>query len=59
MSNDMREYKAIIWIADNPGKRVTMFANDLGEARNILEQLYGKGTVFDLHNEEDAEKPRG
>jgi hypothetical protein len=33
-------------------------AEDLTEARKKLEARYGEGNVFNLRNEEDAEKPR-
>jgi hypothetical protein len=52
----LREYKAIIRIGGrpNPGFRVTVMATDIEEAFNLLEETHGAGTVFDLHNEEDA-----
>jgi hypothetical protein len=55
-----REYQAIIWTKDptQPGTRVTTWAVDLEEARRQLEEEYGEGTVFYLHNEEDANKVR-
>jgi hypothetical protein len=55
-----REYRAIIWTSDatQPGQRVTVLARDLEEAREKLEREHGKGTVFTLHNEEDANRPR-
>ncbi|GHH00491.1 hypothetical protein JJE73_33340 [Comamonas sp. JC664] len=55
-----REYKAIIWTQDptRPGQRVSIWATSLEEARKLLEQEHGKGTVFNLHNEEDAQTPR-
>lgn len=55
----MRIYKAMIWRSDNkPGERVSVAADSLSDARAQLEREYGVGTVFDLHNEEDASKPR-
>jgi hypothetical protein len=55
----MKLYHAMIWESDaRPGQRVTVMAEDLTEARQKLEAEYGTGTVFDLHNKEDAEKPR-
>lgn len=56
----MKEYKAMIWNKEStdPGKRVVVIANDLHDAKTKLESKYGKGNVFDLHNEEDARKPR-
>ncbi len=53
-------YHAIIWLPDPdvPGQRVTVIAKDLAEARVKLEVQYGKGNVYNLHNEEDANRPR-
>jgi hypothetical protein len=56
----LREWKAMIsevgsdrWLA-----RATVFANSPEEAREKLEAEYGEGTVFLLHNPEDAANPR-
>lgn len=56
----LKLYKAIIWIrdSDKPGQRVTVVAESLKEAKEKLEAQYGEGNVFDLHNEEDAARPR-
>jgi hypothetical protein len=52
-------YRAIIWTEDGkPGLRVSVVADNLEDARKQLEAKYGQGHVFDLHNEEDAERPR-
>jgi len=53
-------YKAVIWkhAPDEPGLRVTVLAENLKEAQAKLEEEYGAGNVFDLHNEEDAARPR-
>lgn len=57
----MREYVAIIadeWLGRRSGQRVSIQAVDLKDALRRLEEQFGKGRVFDLHNQEDAEKPR-
>lgn len=55
----MKLYHGIIWQSDDtPGHHVTVMAENLADARKILEAEHGKGKVFDLHNKEDAEKPR-
>ncbi|MCP3059599.1 hypothetical protein LXT21_12505 [Myxococcus sp. K38C18041901] len=53
---NLREYKAIIRIGGrpNPGFHVTVMATDREEAYELLEKKHGPGTVFDLHNEDDA-----
>jgi hypothetical protein len=57
--DDMRPYRAIIWVKDSaPGQRVTVLARSLDEAKELLEARHGKGTVFDLHNEQDAQQLR-
>ena len=56
----MKLYKAIVWDVDQnvPGQRVNVLANDLAEAKSKLEAQYGEGRIFDLHNEEEATRPR-
>jgi hypothetical protein len=53
-------YRAMIWKGESDywGPRVTVLAETLEEAMEKLEAEYGKGTVFLLHNEEDAARPR-
>jgi hypothetical protein len=55
-----RLYHAIIFEGDgkSPGRRVSVFSESLSHAKRELETKYGEGTVFDLHNKEDVEKPR-
>lgn len=55
-----REYRAVIWTKEAAlaGQRVTVLAHSLEEAKKRLEEVHGSGTVFDLHNTEDAGKPR-
>lgn len=40
------------------GKRVTVTAESLDDARRKLEEEFGKGTAFDLHSAIDASMPR-
>jgi hypothetical protein len=56
----MKRYQAFIWTSDHtaPGKRVTVVAADLTQAKELLEDEYGRGNVFNLHNEDDAQAPR-
>ncbi|WP_426525385.1 hypothetical protein [Bradyrhizobium sp. McL0615] len=56
----MKTYEAMVW-EDNlekPDRRVTLAAESLDDAKRQLEEKFGKGHVFNLHNEEDAKKPR-
>jgi hypothetical protein len=56
----MKNFKAIIWDDDpqKPGRRVNILAKNLDDAKKQLEAEYGEGHVFNLHNEEDASRPR-
>ncbi|NVJ00703.1 hypothetical protein HUW63_01155 [Myxococcus sp. AM001] len=52
----LKEYKGFVWTQDlvKPGLRVTVMATDPEEAFLLLEEKHGQGTIFDLHNEEEA-----
>ena len=60
MSENMKTYIAMIWEKDSnkSGRRVSTSATNLDEAKEKLELEYGKGNVFDLHNEDDANRIR-
>jgi hypothetical protein len=55
-----RLYHAVVrqQAAKSTGFRVAVCAKDLNDASTKLEAKYGAGNVFDLHNREDAERPR-
>ena len=55
-----RLYHAVVWqrAVASTELRVAVCANDLSDASRKLEAKYGSGTVFNLHNREDAERPR-
>ncbi len=55
-----RVYVAIIWTSDpsRSGQRVSVLAESLADAKKKLEAEHGEGTVFDLHDKDDARKPR-
>ena len=55
---DLREYIGYIWIDNEPGKRLSVFASSSNEAGQKVEAEYGKGHVFSIWNEEDSQKPR-
>jgi hypothetical protein len=55
-----RLYHAIV-DRNSPGTaslRVAVCAKDLADAKQKLEAQYGGGAVFNLHNREDAARPR-
>jgi hypothetical protein len=58
--NNPKLYKAMIWVdaSDKPGQRVSVTAESIAEAKHKLEAQYGAGNVYNLHNEEDAARPR-
>ncbi|MFE0758995.1 hypothetical protein ACFW16_33865 [Inquilinus sp. NPDC058860] len=60
MTTHTKRYRAMIWIpgSSGPGMRVAVFAEDLREAKEVIESKYGPGSVFDLHNEDDEKAPR-
>jgi hypothetical protein len=60
MEKTPRVYVAIIWTSDpnRPGQRVSVLAESLDDAMKKLEAEHGEGNVFNLHNEDDAKKPR-
>ena len=51
-------YTGVIWIGDQPGRRVSVWAEAPLAAREKVEVEYGKGHPLTLHNEGDAERPR-
>jgi hypothetical protein len=56
----VKMYKAMIWSDDpnKPGQRVSVLAESHEAVQKQLEAEHGEGHVFDLHNEEDAARPR-
>jgi hypothetical protein len=59
MQLEQKSYRAMIWETPSSiGKRVTVIAKSLDDARLKLEAEYGEGAAFDLHNERDASTPR-
>ncbi len=56
----MKLYRAMVWVANSgrPGRRVSVLAETLEEAKEKLEAEHGVGNVFNLHNEDDAAQPR-
>lgn len=59
MKDQEKQYKAIIWRSEGTaGEHVSVMARTLEEAKRKLETEFGKGIVFNLHNEEDANRPR-
>lgn len=53
-----KEYVGYIWIGDDPGVRLSIWAASGDDAMAKVEAQYGKGHVVTLHNEGDAQRPR-
>jgi len=54
----VREYRALIWTDDDPGKRLEIQADSLDDAKRLIEAEYGDGHVISLWSDEDAGRPR-
>jgi hypothetical protein len=48
----------MIWIAGEPGQRFRVLARSLAEAKEQIDQIYGKGHVVTIYNEDDADRRR-
>ncbi len=55
----LKEFVGYIWIADAPGKRLSVWARTADEASRMVEAEYGEGHPYSIRNEADASKPRG
>ena len=57
---ELREYKAIVWVGEAAGQRVTRVAKSLNDARAQIRERYGEGpnVIASIWNEEDASRPR-
>ena len=60
MEENVSLYRAIICKDSAPekGKKATIRARTLDEAKDKLEGIYGVGSVFSIYSEEDADRPR-
>ncbi len=54
----VREYVGLIWIGEEPGRRIRIMATSGEEAEELLVQEFGPNHVYTLWNEEDAQRPR-
>jgi hypothetical protein len=54
----MREYKALVWIGDQPGIRLEILAPSSAAARALIVETYGEGHVISIWNEKDRHTPR-
>jgi hypothetical protein len=54
----LKEYVGFIWIEDQPGIRLSVWAIDGDDAWNQVIAEYGEGHVISIWNEGDATRPR-
>lgn len=54
----LKEYVGYIWIGEEPGLRLSVWAHTSTEAGNLVEEEYGRGHPYTLRNDEDAGEPR-
>lgn len=54
----LKEYVGLIWIGDEPGIRLSVWARSSTEAVALVRAEYGEGHPMTLRNEEDAAKRR-
>jgi hypothetical protein len=54
----LKEYVGMVWVGDEPGKRVRVVAATSTEAGEMLRQQYGQTIRYSLHNEDDANRLR-
>ena len=54
----MKEYVGFIWVGDEPGTRLSIWARSLSEASALVKAEFGEGHPTSLWNEDDAAKLR-
>jgi hypothetical protein len=54
----LKEYVGIVWVGDEPGKRVSVLASSPTEAAEKLKQQYGAQVHYSVYNEDDANRRR-
>ncbi|MGB6056896.1 MAG: hypothetical protein WBF71_01425 [Microthrixaceae bacterium] len=54
----LKEYVGYIWIGNEPGQRINVWAESADEAARKVEAEYGEGHPFSIRNPDDAERKR-
>lgn len=54
----MKKYVGYIWIGDDPGVRLSVWARSSSEAVALVRAEHGDGHPMTLWNEEEARRPR-
>ena len=57
-STPLKEYVGFIWIGDQPGIRLSIWAHTGKDAWAQVIAEYGEGHVISIWNEDDANRPR-
>lgn len=53
-----KEYVGYVWVDDEPGIRLSVWAESATEAGELIDAEFGEGSVHSVWNEEDASRPR-
>lgn len=57
-STEVKEYVGYIWINDEPGKRISVWARSADEAMRKVEDEFGDGHPYSIRNADDAQMER-
>ncbi len=55
---ELKEYVGYIWIDDEPGQRISVWARSAEEAVQKVQAEHGEGYPFSIRNAEDAKRKR-
>jgi len=53
-----KEYVGYVWVEDEPGIRLSVWAESATEAGELIDAEFGAGSVHSVRNEDDASRPR-
>jgi hypothetical protein len=53
-----KEYVGYVWVGDEAGIRLSVWAESAAEASELIDAEFGEGSVHSVWNEEDASRPR-
>jgi hypothetical protein len=56
---ELKEYVGVIWLGDEPGRRISVWAVSASAAVEKVEDEFGEGHVYTIRNLKDAHTPRG
>lgn len=53
-----KEYVGYVWVDDEPGIRLSVWAQSATEAVELIDAEFGEGSVYSVWNEHDSSQPR-